>query len=135
MHNGLPRCKALLFPLVRGRLEYFKKNTTEANVTLVNRLLSLCREKREKPFTTTQQLTPLAFSSRLKGSFCPRLPGGLRGLPLPSPSQRLSLVPKRLCTAGACLIFPSGAGGECRRLLERCEGQCHLSGSLPSVIE
>jgi len=39
-----------------------------------------------------------------------------------------------LCTTGACL-FSFGWWGERRCLLEWSKGQCHLSGSLPSVIE
>lgn len=71
MHNGLPRCKALLFPLVRGHLEFKKKHktTTKADVTLVHQLLSFWRMRREKLFVTMQQLAPLAFASRLRGSF------------------------------------------------------------------
>lgn len=106
MHNGLPRCKALLFPLFRERLEFKKKTTAKANVRSVSASTPfVLKSEKEEVIIPPQQLAPLAFASRLRGSFCPWLTSGLVALTLSVtvvvlPWQRLSLVLKHLCTAG-----------------------------------
>lgn len=143
MHNGLPRCKAQLFPLVRGHLE-FKKNTKTKPQSKCH--ISWCidyshsAEWGGKSRLSPRSSSPRSLCFRAEGQFLPSAGWRARSLPLllavAVPLRRqLSLVPKRLCTAGAWLIFPSSAEGERRHLLEQSEGQCLLSGSPPSLLE
>ena len=72
MHNGLPRCKALLFPLVRGHLEFKKKSNAKANVTLVSASTPLILQSEEgKAVRHHAAACPSCFCFKAEGQFLP----------------------------------------------------------------
>lgn len=139
MHNGLPRCKAPLFPLFRECMEFKKKKTTKttkANVRSVSASIPfvLKGEKDEMISPHTAELAHLAFGFQAEGQFRLLADGWARSPPL-APRCGGAASAAALPPAGTSLpswsVVNSSCGhrGERRRVLELSKGQCCLSGS------
>lgn len=82
MHNGLPRCKALLFPLVRGRLEFFKKNHHRSKCHISESTPLTLQREEGKAIHHHAAARPSCFFFKAEGQFLPSAARWSQGPPL-----------------------------------------------------